>query len=116
MAARLMAAAAGEKSKGVSFADDKEKEAKAAAAPPSPIDQACAAMKASADALFAKGDAAGAAVAYTELLAKLLVRQRFERRRSCALERNARAAVTSDRSLERRRGMVGGMMDGWGLN
>jgi tetratricopeptide (TPR) repeat protein len=42
-----------------------------ASPPPGPVDQASAAKKAAADALFAKGDAAGAANAYTELLSTM---------------------------------------------
>ena len=56
--------------KAVSFADSAS-DSRPAAPPPSPVDQACANMKSEADALFAKGDAAGAALVYTELLAKM---------------------------------------------
>ena len=59
--------------KGVSFEAPPLDASSSSKVPPptAPVDEAAAAMKSAADALFAKGDAAGAAAAYTELLAAM---------------------------------------------
>ena len=55
----------------VSFVEDKAAPEKPASPTPTPVDQASASMKSAADALFAKGDAAGAALSYTSLLERM---------------------------------------------